>query len=133
MGFGYTKAVYETFMGRKDLLNATQLSVLLALAYSANNTTGACYPGKARLGQLTLLGQSTVDQACRELKNKNIITIDERRVDARYNKTNVYTFPFLTWNRETRYQTVQQSATPQQLPPPAAGPPPPGSWPTLPR
>lgn len=106
MGFNYTVDVYERFKGRKDLLSPTQMSVLLALAYTANNKTGACYPGKGHLQALTLFGQTAVDKACADLEEKGLIGIQSRRLNARYNMSNSYSFLTANWPKRPSYEPI---------------------------
>ena len=106
------ESAYATFQGDKRL-SSTDMSVLVALAYIANEEKGeACYPSVAYLAELSHFSESAVTKACANLKKLKVIdwvSGGQNRLGG--NVSNTYEFLFPHRKMKSRHESYQQLMT----------------------
>lgn len=71
MGFNSYKYVYEHVHELK--VSAPEVSVLYALAYIRNESTGECFPSHQHLSRITKFSRTTVKSSLQSLKKKGLV------------------------------------------------------------
>lgn len=105
---------YATFL-EDEGLSGTQMSVLLALAYTANEERGeCCFPSDPTLSRLTHFTERAVRKAREKLRARKIITWESGGKSREGgNTSNRYTFLFphkRMPTRNERYKSMDESA-----------------------
>mgnify|MGYP003335830846 CR=1 FL=1 len=106
------ESAYATFQGDKRL-SSTDMSVLVALAYIANEEKGeACYPSVAYLAELSHFSESAVTKACANLKKLKVIDwVSGGQSRLGGNVSNTYEFLFPHRKMKSRHESYQQLMT----------------------
>ena len=104
---------YATFL-EDEVLSGTQMSVLLALAYTANEERGeCCFPSDPTLSRLTHFTERAVRKAREKLRARKIITWESGGKSREGgNTSNRYTFLFphkRMPTRNERYKSMDES------------------------
>jgi len=104
------ESAYAYFLDKKEM-SGTQMAVLQALAYSANEKNHEkCYPSGATLAKMTHFSDRAVDHACQALRDMNVIDwVSGGQVDG-INLANDYTFKFPLVKMKTRTERYEAIA-----------------------
>jgi len=105
------ESAYAYFLDKKEM-SGTQMAVLQALAFSANEKNHEkCYPSGATLAKMTHFSDRAVDLACQALRDMNVIDwVSGGQVDG-INLANDYTFKFPLVKMKTRRERYAEVAS----------------------
>jgi len=107
MSISRIESAYAYFLDRK--ISLTQMAVLQALAYHANEETEECHPSNATLAREVHTSANTVGTACKALKKMGAIDWVKGGQFEGVNVANVYTFLFPRMKMPTkreRYEAI---------------------------